>query len=76
VFDTITTDTFRRSQIVIPPADVLRRCEDTIAPLFRRILMNTEISKTLAELRDTLLPRLISGKLRVPEAEKLVEAVP
>jgi hypothetical protein len=28
----------------------------------------------LAELRDTLLPRLISGKLRVPEAEKLVEA--
>jgi type I restriction enzyme S subunit len=31
--------------------------------------------RTLAELRDTLLPRLISGKLRVPEAEKLVEAM-
>ena len=34
-----------------------------------------EQAKTLAELRDTLLPRLLSSKLRVPEAEKLVGAV-
>jgi type I restriction enzyme S subunit len=34
-----------------------------------------KIASTLADLRDTLLPRLISGKLRVPEAEAMLMAV-
>jgi type I restriction enzyme S subunit len=38
-----------------------------------RISSNNEESQTLAELRDTLLPRLISGEIRIPEAEKTVE---
>jgi type I restriction enzyme S subunit len=36
---------------------------------------NDEESKTLAQLRDTLLPKLISGELRVADAEKFVEHV-
>jgi len=32
-------------------------------------------SRTLAELRDTLLPKLISGQVRVPDAEQFVEEV-
>jgi type I restriction enzyme S subunit len=37
--------------------------------------MNQKQAATLTDLRDTLLPRLISGKLRVPEAEALLTAV-
>ena len=42
------------------------------APIDRRIVGNEEQIRTLATLRDTLLPRLISGQLRLPEAEALL----
>jgi type I restriction enzyme S subunit len=37
--------------------------------MLERIQTNMGAASTLAQLRDTLLPRLISGKLRLPEAE-------
>jgi type I restriction enzyme S subunit len=43
-----------------------------IEPLFAQIRANTNQSRTLATLRDTLLPKLLSGELRVTEAEKEV----
>lgn len=45
------------------------------SPLLQRILDNRQQSATLAQLRDTLLPRLISGKLRLPDAEREIETV-
>jgi type I restriction enzyme, S subunit len=42
--------------------------------MFHRILENTEEIKTLAALRDTLLPKLVSGELRMKGAEKLMGA--
>lgn len=45
----------------------------TVAPLFERQFQNSREIRTLSTLRDTLLPRLISGQLRVPEAEELIE---
>jgi type I restriction enzyme S subunit len=75
VFETITTTTFSRSKILLPPRTVLKAYEDVVGELFRRVLANTELSYMLGGVRDLLLPRLISGKVRVPEAEKLVEAV-
>ncbi|MEJ8849645.1 restriction endonuclease subunit S [Variovorax rhizosphaerae] len=44
-----------------------------IAPLFEQIRQGTEEAKTLSALRDTLLPRLISGQLRIPDAETLTQ---
>jgi len=41
--------------------------------MFERIHANIESARLLASLRDTLLPRLISGKLRLPEAQEHVE---
>jgi type I restriction enzyme S subunit len=41
--------------------------------LTTKIRANTEQSRTLAELRDTLLPKLISGEIRVREAEERVQ---
>ncbi|WP_435674021.1 restriction endonuclease subunit S [Pseudomonas denitrificans (nom. rej.)] len=45
---------------------------EAIAPLFASIRHNHEQSQTLTQLRDTLLPRLISGHLRMPETDALV----
>lgn len=71
VFDTITTSTFRRSAVVQPPPHILARFEEIGRPVFDRIVEATTRSQVLASLRDTLLPRLISGQLRLPEAEAL-----
>ncbi|WP_316158694.1 MULTISPECIES: restriction endonuclease subunit S [unclassified Bradyrhizobium] len=75
VFDTITTSTFKNARSVLAPEPVIARFEQIVSPWFGRILANCEQSKTLAALRDTLLPKLISGELRVKAAEKIVEAV-
>jgi type I restriction enzyme S subunit len=44
------------------------------APLFHRIIAGTKTAQTLTQLRDTLLPRLISGQLRLSEAQEQAEA--
>jgi type I restriction enzyme S subunit len=49
--------------------------DQTISPLFEMIRYNIEESRTLVQTRDLLLPRLMSGELRVAEAERAVEAV-
>lgn len=65
VFDTITTSTFATSKVVLPPNPVFGEFEKRVDPLFRRVLAGTKASRILATLRDTLLPKLISGELRV-----------
>jgi type I restriction enzyme S subunit len=67
VFDTITTSTFRSSELVVPPAEIRLRFNALVAPVFERILAHLEESRTLATLRDSLLPKLLSGELRVKE---------
>jgi len=47
----------------------------TIAPLFDQYRQLYEQSRSLGELRDTLLPKLISGELRVPDAERVAKEV-
>jgi type I restriction enzyme S subunit len=70
VFDTITTSTFATSKVVLPPRPVLEEFEARVGPIFRRILAGTKVSRTLASLRDSLLPKLISGELRVKDADQ------
>jgi type I restriction enzyme S subunit len=69
VFNTITRDTFK--SIVTPrsPSGLSIAFHDVIAPYFSRILENNQQSDSLARMRDTLLPKLLSGELRVPDAE-------
>jgi type I restriction enzyme S subunit len=57
----------------LPPDRILAAFNRIAQPTFDKIQANEAESYNLAELRDTLLPKLISGQLRVPEAEKLVE---
>jgi len=55
--------------LAVPPRLEQERLATKLTPFLRRIELNQAESKTLAELRDALLPRLISGELRVPVAE-------
>ncbi len=62
------------AKCTVPPGDVLAKVGALLEPVVKRQVANELESRTLAELRDTLLPKLISGELRVPEAEEVVEA--
>jgi type I restriction enzyme, S subunit len=53
---------------VVPPPEVLEAFDASTLPLRMRLAANSHQAQTLATLRDTLLPRLISGQLRLPEA--------
>jgi type I restriction enzyme S subunit len=55
--------------------DVLVAFTRLVRPLFRKVGGNRLSAKTLAELHDRPLPRLISGKLRLPEAQDQLEGV-
>ena len=59
---------FPSYSVMCPPAALTGAFEDRVAPLWARIHQNHAQAQTLAALRDTLLPRLISGQLRLPEA--------
>ncbi len=58
---------------VVPSDGFMRIFHDVAAPLLSSISENQRQAQTLATLRDTLLPRLMSGKLRIPEMQKAIE---
>lgn len=60
---------------VLPLPRVLEAFHALASPLLASIAANTQRARLLAETRDTLLPRLISGKLRLPEVTQELEAV-
>jgi type I restriction enzyme S subunit len=74
VFDTITRDTLARVEVVVPPLGTVDAFEPLVGPAIQRIRACILQSRILAALRDTLLPKLISGELRVKDAIKSVEA--
>ena len=60
--------------ILRPPPEVGRAFDSTVAPLTRAIFSNELASRTLGQARDALLPKLLSGKIRVPLGEPGTEA--
>lgn len=61
------------AKIAVPPLKDLEALSVAFESLFDRMIVNSVQAKKLGDLRDTLLPRLISGKLRLPEAGSLIE---
>ena len=61
-------------KLLNPKKEILNCFQTVVEPFFDKVLANNEENKTLAELRDTLLPKLMSGKIRVKDAEREVEA--
>lgn len=60
-------------KVIMPPSDLAEAFEQFGKAVWERVKANRELAQTLTQLRDTLLPRLISGQLRLPEAESLLE---
>ena len=56
-------------EVPIAPIGVMEAFDRIVAPLHRKIIENIHQSRTLAALRDALLPRLMSGELRISERE-------
>ena len=56
-------------RLCLPEAAVARAFQDAVQPALERIVVNIHQSRALAGLRDALLPRLVSGELRVRRAE-------
>jgi type I restriction enzyme S subunit len=64
---------FGHHPVVLPSIEVRQAFEKTVQPFRERIEQNLKDASLVSDLRDTLLPRLISGKLRLPEAQEHVE---
>lgn len=63
---------FSALPILIPSSAILAEYQRLAKPMFDKILFHEHENQNLALLRDTLLPRLVSGKLRLPDAERIV----
>ena len=61
------------AKVLIPPRPLLNAMTRTLSPLIDQLIANRVQSRALATLRDTLLPKLLSGELRVKTAQVLTE---
>ncbi|MFT8506351.1 restriction endonuclease subunit S [Acetobacter sp.] len=61
------------SLVTIPPANIMQAANKAIGSLIVQIQSNNGQSRTLAQLRDLLLPKLMSGEISIRDAEKMVE---
>ncbi|MEI6799708.1 MAG: restriction endonuclease subunit S [Pseudomonadota bacterium] len=75
VFSTITRQTFEAVEMPMVTRTVFEAFEANIAPLFAKILSLVQETAILAQTRDLLLPRLMSGELRVAEADASIAEV-
>jgi type I restriction enzyme, S subunit len=71
-FMEISKKAFRPIPALVPSPELVSAFTDVAEALFARLVENEKQAQTLATLRDTLLPRLISGQLRLPEAQSAV----
>lgn len=70
VFDTITRQTFETLDCVFPPPKLSAAFDLVVEPLLEKIRANLHQSRTLSTLRDTLLPKLLSGEIQTKILEK------
>ena len=69
----ISKSNFRPLPVTTPPDGLMRIFDDVVRSLHSRIVANELSSRTLAQLRDALLPKLVSGELRIREVGRILE---
>ncbi len=72
VFGSINKKDFHAIKRVTPPGSLVSLFERMAYPMDERIEVNTGQIETLTALREALLPKLISGEIRIPDAERIV----
>ncbi|HNO74104.1 MAG TPA: restriction endonuclease subunit S [Nitrosomonas mobilis] len=73
VFGAINKNQFEAMELIEPSRALIDAYEHRIGPFDDKVRNNIAESRTLAQLRDTLLPKLISGELRIADAKKFIE---
>jgi type I restriction enzyme S subunit len=69
-FAEINKANFRPIPVIVPPLKVIRRFDEFVTPIYQKITENVKETNTLSQLRDELLPKLISGKLHFTDLEE------
>ena len=64
-FDEISKSVFKELGFILPPLEIMSSFDKVVVPLFEKIKINQKKIRTLEKLRDTLLPKLMSGEVRV-----------
>ena len=73
-YPAVPAETVAATPVVLADVSARRKFSDATAPLVARYLASGDESRTLADLRDALLPKLLSGEIRIQDAEKVAEA--
>jgi type I restriction enzyme, S subunit len=71
----INRNHLHQAPILLPPTPVQASFEDFLTPLWSRAAANASESETLVSIRDLLLPKLMSGEIRIGDAERELEVV-
>ncbi|MBN2180371.1 MAG: restriction endonuclease subunit S [Sedimentisphaerales bacterium] len=69
----INTGVFSDIEIMLPSNDIIKLYNLIAKPLFEKVLFNLKQIQTLSKLRDTLLPKLMKGEIRMKDSETLAE---
>ncbi len=72
-FAEISKRAFRPVPVLVPSEEILAAYDWLIRPPYVRIVANTKENETLTQTRDLLLPKLMSGEIRLREAERQIE---
>ena len=75
VFVNLKTDTLRQFPVAIPKQSYFNNFDSIIKPIFAKLKYNSHQIQTLQQTRDTLLPKLMSGQLRVTEFQEQLSEV-
>ncbi len=63
------------NKMLVPQSDIVSTFDDQAKPLADKMNHNNHQSRTLASIRDALLPKLLSGEIRVKDAERFMERI-
>lgn len=71
-YPAVRPDTFAAAKVIVPPKSVLESFDEIVAPLYALMHENEAESETLVEIRDSLLPRLMSGEIEAKDAAQTI----
>jgi len=75
VFHNLNTSDFKGLKVLLPDERIVNRFGDLTEGMLDKIIANQRLIESLYSMRDLLLPRLISGQLRINEAEPLMAGI-
>jgi type I restriction enzyme S subunit len=75
VFGNLSKGRFEKLKVLLADKSVIGKFHKMVEPLFHKILNNMLESETLASIRDTLLPKLLSGETRIKNPDKFLEGI-